>query len=143
MSSDFVPSQAELALTAKIFEKCDTKKLGIITGEAAVGVLNGTKLSAVVLGQVWAISDKENNGFLTRRGVSIALRLLGHAQRGEPVSESQLSKRKYTRLVHLSGHLGVLIFVQPGCHQMSKALHYRFFNNTLEVRLAVPNRLPQ
>lgn len=99
MSNDFVPSQAETALTSKIFEKCDPKKLGIITGDAAVGVFGSTKLSAAALGQVWAIADKENNGFLTRRGVSIALRLLGHAQRGEPVSEALLSKREHTRFV--------------------------------------------
>lgn len=92
MSSDFVPSHAEIALTNKIFEKCDPQKRGKITGDAAVGIFNGTKLSAVVLGEVWAIADKDNNGFLTRKGVSIALRLLGHAQRGEPVSEAVLSK---------------------------------------------------
>lgn len=97
MSSDFTPSQAEVALTNKIFEKCDPQKLGIITGDTAVGVFNGSKLSAVILGEVWAISDKENNGFLTRKGVSIALRLMGHAQRGEQVSEALLSKRKHTR----------------------------------------------
>lgn len=94
MSSDFVPSQAEVALANKIFEKCDTQKLNIITGETAVGVFNGTKLSAIVLGEVWAIADKDNNGFLTRKGVSTALRLMGHAQRGEPVSEALLSKRE-------------------------------------------------
>lgn len=97
MSSDFTPSQAEVALTGKIFEKCDPTKLGIITGDAAVGVFNGTKLSASILGEVWTIADKDNNGFLTRKGVSIALRLMGHAQRGEQVSETLLSKREYTR----------------------------------------------
>lgn len=97
MSSDFVPSQAEVALTSKIFEKCDPQRQGIIAGDTAVSIFNGSKLSAFVLGEVWAIADKENNGFLTRKGVSIALRLMGHAQRGEPVSEALLSKREYTR----------------------------------------------
>lgn len=97
MSSEFAPSQAEVALTNKIFEKCDPTKLGIITSDAAVGLFNATKLSAGVLGKVWSIADKDNNGFLTRKGVSIALRLMGHAQRGEEVSEALISKRKYTR----------------------------------------------
>jgi len=97
MSSDFAPSQAEVALTNKIFEKCDPQKLGIITGDAAVAIFNGTKLSAGVLGKVWGISDKDNNGVLTRKGVSIALRLMGHAQRGEEVTEALISKREYTR----------------------------------------------
>lgn len=99
MSSDFTPSQAEVALTNKIFDKCDPKKLGIITGNTAVSVFNGTKLSAGVLGEVWSMADKENNGFLTRKGVSIALRLMGHAQRGEQVSEALLSRGEYTRFV--------------------------------------------
>jgi len=96
MSSDFAPTQAEVALTNKIFEKCDPQKLGIITGDSAVGVFNGTKLSAGVLVKVWGIADKDNNGILTRKGVSIALRLMGHAQRGEEVSEALISKREYT-----------------------------------------------
>jgi len=97
MSSEFAPSQAEVVLTNKIFEKYDPQKLGMITGDAAVGVFNGTKLSAGVLGKVWGIADKDNNGVLTRKGVSIALRLMGHAQRGEEVSEALISKREYTR----------------------------------------------
>ena len=97
MSSDFAPSQAEVALTNKIFEKCDPQKLGIITGEAAVNVFNGSKLSAGVLVKVWGIADKDDNGFLTRKGVSIAVRLMGHAQRGEEVTEALISKREYTR----------------------------------------------
>lgn len=92
MSSEFTPSQAEAALTARIFEKVDTNKLGVITSDAAVNVFSGSKLSFGVLGEIWSLADKENNGFLTRKGVAIALRLMGHAQRGERVSESLLSK---------------------------------------------------
>src|ERR1700723_2542933 len=98
MSSEFTPSQAEVALTAKIFEKADSGKLGILTGDVAVNVFSGSKLPAGVLGEVWAMADKENNGFLTRKGVAIALRLMGHAQRGERVAETLLNKRMYTHL---------------------------------------------
>jgi epidermal growth factor receptor substrate 15 len=97
MSSEFTPTQAEAALTSKIFESVDPNKLGIITGDVAVNVFSGSKLSAGTLGEIWAISDKENNGFLTRKGVTIALRLIGHAQRGEPVSESLLSKGRLSK----------------------------------------------
>jgi epidermal growth factor receptor substrate 15 len=98
MSSEFTPSQAEVALTAKIFEKVDSSKLGVITGDVAVNVFSGSKLSPVTLGEIWALADKENNGFLTRKGVAIALRLMGHAQRGERVTESLLSKGGYVPL---------------------------------------------
>lgn len=94
MSSEFTPSQAEVALTAKIFEKADPAKLGILTGDVAVNVFSGSKLPAGVLGEVWSMADRENDGFLTRKGVAIALRLMGHAQRGEPVTEALLKKRK-------------------------------------------------
>lgn len=97
MASEFTPSQAEVALTAKIFEKADTSKLGILTGDVAVNVFSGSKLPAGVLGEVWAMSDRDNDGFLTRKGVAIALRLMGHAQRGEPVTEALLRKRKFLR----------------------------------------------
>ena len=58
-----------------------------------------TGLPAHALEDVWEIAGKDDNGFLTRKGVSIALRLIGHAQRGEPVSEALLSRREYARFV--------------------------------------------
>jgi epidermal growth factor receptor substrate 15 len=94
MSSDFVSSIEEDALTNQIFDKCGARKVGIINGSILVGVFSGTGLSPLVLGEVWAIVDKDNNGFLTRKGVSAALRLMGHAQSGQPVSEALLSKRE-------------------------------------------------
>ena len=92
MPSDFVPSQAEIDLTDMIFNKCDPKKLGIIAGEIAVPVFLGTKLSNTVLAEVWDTVDEEGIGFLTREGVLASLRLLGHAQRGKPVSKALLSE---------------------------------------------------
>lgn len=92
MPSDFDASPAEEALTNKIFTKYDPNKLGRITGDTAVAVFTGTKLAASILGEVWAIVDEENNGFLNRKGVSAALRLMGHAQRGEQVSKKLLAK---------------------------------------------------
>ena len=94
MPSNFAPSRAEIDLTNKIFDKCDPKQLGILTGEIAVQVFLGAKLSDAVLADVWDIADKEGNGFLTRKGVSAALRLMGHVQRGKPVSKALLSERE-------------------------------------------------
>lgn len=91
--SSFYPSPAELGLVSQIFASADPQKIGIVTGDAAVKVFAGAKLSPTVLGEVWAIADKENEGYLTRKGVAIALRLIGHAQKGEAVDEALLSKR--------------------------------------------------
>jgi epidermal growth factor receptor substrate 15 len=92
--STFSPTPGETALTSQIFTLADPQNLGIVTGDAAVKVLSGANLSHAVLGEVWGIADKDNNGFLTRKGVAIALRLIGHAQKGEPVAESLLDKRQ-------------------------------------------------
>ncbi|EMD38668.1 hypothetical protein CERSUDRAFT_113843 [Gelatoporia subvermispora B] len=92
--SRFTPSPAEVALVNQIFAQADTQKLGVITGEAAVKIFSGSKLSPTVLAEIWNVADEDNNGVLTRKGVAVAIRLLGHAQRGEKITEA---------LVHKSG----------------------------------------
>ena len=90
--SSFTPSQAELALVQVIFAKNDPQKLGILTGDVAVKAFQGAQLPPTILGEVWAIADKENNGFLTRKGVAIAIRLIGYAQKGVAVKEALLDR---------------------------------------------------
>ncbi|RDX42684.1 hypothetical protein OH76DRAFT_1488480 [Lentinus brumalis] len=90
--SKFTPTPAEVALINQIFAQYDTQKLGVITGDVAVKIFSGSKLSPSVLAEVWNIADEDNNGVLTRKGVGIAVRLLGHAQRGEQVSEALVTK---------------------------------------------------
>jgi epidermal growth factor receptor substrate 15 len=57
-------------------------------------VFSATKLPATTLGEIWAIADKDHNGFLTRKDAAIALRLIGHAQNGETITEELVNKRK-------------------------------------------------
>lgn len=92
MSSHFTPTAAELALVSQIFAQADTQKIGILTGDVAVRVFSGAKLPPTVLGEIWNTADEDNNGFLTRKGVAIAVRLIGWAQKGEKVSQALLSK---------------------------------------------------
>ena len=96
ISIDFAPSPAEIALTHDIFERYDPEKLGIIMRETAAGIFIGTKLPPVVLAEAWNIVDEKGNGLLSRRGFAAVLRLMGHAQRGKPVSKVLLSKREWT-----------------------------------------------
>jgi epidermal growth factor receptor substrate 15 len=93
MSRDFTPTHAEIALTNAIFAQADPQKVGILTGEVAVRLFGGAKLTPIVLGEIWSIADEENNGWLSKKGVAVALRLMGHAQKGERISKSLLSKR--------------------------------------------------
>jgi epidermal growth factor receptor substrate 15 len=86
-------SPAELALVQQLFSQADPNKHGIITGEAALQSFGKTGLPPATLGEIWALADKDNNGFLTRKDAAIALRLIGHAQKGEAITEALANKR--------------------------------------------------
>ncbi|TFY74438.1 hypothetical protein EWM64_g9574 [Hericium alpestre] len=90
--ASFAPTPAEISLVNSIFDKNDPQKFNIITGDIAVGVFAGAELSSTVLGEIWSLADDENNGFLTRKGVAIAVRLVGWAQNGEHVSKELIYK---------------------------------------------------
>lgn len=94
MSSTFSPTPGELAIVNQLFAQNDPQKFGIITGEVAVKIFGGAKLSSTTLGKIWSIADAENNGFLTRKGVAVAVRLMGWAQKGDDVSEELINKRE-------------------------------------------------
>jgi epidermal growth factor receptor substrate 15 len=93
-SGSFSPTSAELTLVSQILSKADPQKLGILTSDVAVRILGGTKLPPVTLGEIWNVADEENNGWLPRKGLAIAVRLIGWAQKGEKVSQALVSKRK-------------------------------------------------
>jgi epidermal growth factor receptor substrate 15 len=92
MPDTFSPSQAELALVSQIFVQADPQKLGIITGDVAVRVFGGAKLPPTVLGEIWSIADEDNNGWLSKKGVAIAVRLMGWAQKGEKVTQALVNR---------------------------------------------------
>ncbi|KAJ6500401.1 hypothetical protein C8R45DRAFT_67324 [Mycena sanguinolenta] len=92
MAASFSPTPAELALTQQIFAHADPKKLGALTGDVAVRVFGGANLSPTVLGEIWQMADEANNGWLSQKGVAIAVRLMGYAQKGEKISAALLSK---------------------------------------------------
>ncbi|GLB35163.1 putative eps15 homology domain containing protein [Lyophyllum shimeji] len=90
--SKFTPTAAELALVSQIFNQADPQKLGILTGDVAVKVFGGAKLPPTVLGEIWSIADDDNNGWLPRKGVAIALRLIGWAQKGEKITQELVNR---------------------------------------------------
>lgn len=93
-SSNFTPTPSESALVNRIFTLFDTQKFGVLTGEVAVKAFAGANLSPTLLGEIWNIADEDNNGWLSRKGVSIAIRLIGWAQKGEKMSKDLLGRRK-------------------------------------------------
>lgn len=92
MVANLSPTPAEATLVNQIFLHADPQKLGVVTSDAAVKVFEGSKLPAGVLGEIWALADEDNNGWLSRKGVAIVVRLMGWAQKGEPVSPALLQK---------------------------------------------------
>ncbi|TRM59402.1 hypothetical protein BD626DRAFT_550246 [Schizophyllum amplum] len=92
MSTSFSPSPAELALVNQIFAQGDPQKLGVLTGDVAVRIFGGAKLQPATLGEIWNLSDEDNKGWLSKKGVAVAVRLMGWAQKGEKVSKALLSK---------------------------------------------------
>ena len=94
MSGNFSPSQAELALVNQIFLQVDHQQIGILTGDAAVKLFGGAKLSPTVLGEIWGIADDDNNGWLSKKGAAIAVRLMGWAQKGEKITPALVNKRE-------------------------------------------------
>ncbi len=108
MATVFSPTHGEVALVNQIFAKHDTQKFGIITGDVIVNIFDGAKLHATTLSQIWGIADADNQGFLTRKGVSVAVRLVGWAQKGASISAELINKRECdeSSLPNLITHLG-------------------------------------
>lgn len=97
--SKFTPSPQEVALVNQIFTQADAQKIGVVTGEAAVKIFSGTQLPPSTLAEVWGLADEDNKGVLTRKDVAVAVRLLGHAQRGERITEALIHKRTLQALM--------------------------------------------
>lgn len=97
----FTPTPGETTLVNQIFTRNDPQKFGVITGDVAVKIFGGANLSSSVLGEIWAIADADNNGFLTRKGVSVAVRLMGWAQKGEAITEDLVNRRESERVAAL------------------------------------------
>lgn len=91
----FQPTSAEVALVSAIFAQHDPQKLGVITGDVAVRAFAGAYLPPAVLGLIWDLADDANNGWLARKGVAVAVRLIGWAQAGESIREELIHKREY------------------------------------------------
>jgi epidermal growth factor receptor substrate 15 len=92
--SSFAPSPNELALVTQIFTQTEPEQPGILSGSEAVRVFSGARLSENVLGDIWSIADGDHNGWLDEMGVTVAVRLIGWAQKGLKVSKALVNRRE-------------------------------------------------
>lgn len=58
----------------------------MISGGVAKPLLEASGLSLPILGEIWNLSDSENTGFLNQFSFCVAMRLIAHAQRGDPIT---------------------------------------------------------
>ncbi len=93
MSANFQATAGELALVSRILAQGDPTKSGRLAGDVAVRIFGGAKLQPTVLGEIWSMADEDNQGRLSSKGVAIAVRLMGWAQKGETMVPALISKR--------------------------------------------------
>ncbi|KAF9036984.1 hypothetical protein BDZ89DRAFT_1130017 [Hymenopellis radicata] len=92
MSANFQATAGELALVSRILAQGDPTKSGHLAGDVAVRIFGGAKLQPTVLGEIWSMADEDNQGRLSSKGVAVAVRLMGWAQKGEKMVPALISK---------------------------------------------------
>ncbi|WRT63837.1 uncharacterized protein IL334_000762 [Kwoniella shivajii] len=66
----------------QLFAIVDKDNTGILPGQDAYPFLTSCNLPTTSLGEIWALADPENNGFLTKEGWYRAARIIGWLQKG-------------------------------------------------------------
>lgn len=79
----------------QLYAIVDKDGAGVLPGHDALPFLVTSGLPQQTLGEIWAVADPDNNGFLTRDGWYKAARLIGWLQKGgqTTVDETLVSKR--------------------------------------------------
>jgi len=63
---------------------------GVLPGKDVLPFLTSSGLPPQTLGEIWAIADPDNNGFLTRDGWYKAARIIGWVQKGNHAVDASL-----------------------------------------------------
>ncbi|WVQ76203.1 hypothetical protein IAR50_005867 [Cryptococcus sp. DSM 104548] len=84
----------ERAYYDQLFTFLDKELTSVLPGQDVYPFLTSSGLPTNILGEIWALSDPDNNGFLTKDGWYKAARLIGWLQNGaaKSVEEDLLSK---------------------------------------------------
>lgn len=106
-------SQQERSYYDQLFAAVDSQDSGVLAGQDALPLLMSANLPQQTLGEIWALADPDNNGFLTKESWYKAARMVGWMQKGgktnveESLASQGMSKRgcaDYSRTAsHLSG----------------------------------------
>lgn len=94
--ADFVATKEENDLLDRLFAIGDTQDSGMmISVESATRILASSSLAPEILSDIWDIANVEDHPGLHRQSLGVALRLIGHAQKGTPVALSLVLERKW------------------------------------------------
>ncbi|TCD68237.1 hypothetical protein EIP91_011306 [Steccherinum ochraceum] len=107
--TSFKPTRAESAMVDQIFDMADTRGIGSISSQAAVKIFSGANVSPGTLADIWRIANVEEGETLSREVVGVAVRLIGHAQKGK-------GKNVEEAWVETPGPLAVIEGLEPTGH---------------------------
>lgn len=88
----FTPNSSESGLVDRIFEIGDPLGNSYISISTAQQIFYGSELSVDILQSIWDIANVEENENIERHCVGVAVRLVGYAQKGEPITEEMVKK---------------------------------------------------
>lgn len=93
--AEYSPTSEEESLINWVMSIGDPEGTGKINPQTATRIFSGSDLPPAALARVWEIASVDSkDGLLDRQGVGVALRLIGHAQKGETVMESLVNRRE-------------------------------------------------
>ncbi|KAI0747857.1 hypothetical protein C8Q80DRAFT_1168796 [Daedaleopsis nitida] len=97
--SEYRPAPEEGPLIEWVLSTGDPEYTGKINPQTATRIFSASNLPPDALARIWEIASVDSkDGLLDRQGVGVALRLIGYAQGGAPVTEA-LVKRPGPRAV--------------------------------------------
>ncbi|KAI8998890.1 hypothetical protein BD414DRAFT_476348 [Trametes punicea] len=87
--AEYSPTPEEASLVDWVISIGDPERTGKLNPQIATRIFSGSNLPPDALARIWEIASVDSkDGLLDRQGVGVALRLIGHAQKGEAVTEA-------------------------------------------------------
>ncbi|KAJ8488287.1 hypothetical protein ONZ51_g3649 [Trametes cubensis] len=91
--AEYTPTPEEASLVDWVISIGDPERTGKLNPQIATRIFSGSNLSPDALARIWEIASVDSkDGLLDRQGVGVALRLIGHAQKGAVVTEALVKR---------------------------------------------------
>lgn len=94
-------SPEEKQLYGQLFRQADPDFTQVVTGDAALQLFVKSGLSQAVLGEIWQLADPDDKGFLDQTGFSVALRIIGHVQKGQLPASNLADIRTFSFMLNV------------------------------------------